>query len=721
MGDYSPGNDPSSTEEEFKELGGVAEQGYFDKSLSIRCLIAIFLGLSIFLFFHFREARVAVLEINGQAASYVVTPVDFQFLDEEATLIQKQDAVRGIGKIFRFDENDVNNRGDAFEKYLVTDLSWDKFSPSTTLEEMYYAVNLFEDVLIQSRYTDARTLQKIKELQQPTNIYHLFIPPKDSTNPIDVPNALWNILSDQAFSNHNIHKTTATLIIDYFKQVPWKFNEDISTEKMLQKKAQNLVADKYTQVSSGSRIIEQGQKITGRHISMVESMRKALNDSRELWRLSTLAGSIIIAGMIVLLGGFYLRLNHADIFYSNRKLFLYATIVVLTLLLAKATEFFLLQGTSRLIALYRYPLFAPFAAILICSLLNARMAIFTSACLSIILSITLAVDQGAFLIVNLLTSMVAILTAKAIHKRKAVFLICLNSWLCSIPLVFGFDLYDVRSPFATMLTDIFSTFLFMTFTGILIVGILPLLESIFHVMTDITLMEFMDPSNELLRRLTIEAPGTYQHSIVVGNLAEYAARAIGANGLFCRVATQYHDVGKLIAPQYFTENQQSGVNMHQLLTPHESAQVIISHVSEGVGMARKAGLPEQFIDIIKEHHGTTLVYYFFHKQRELVNGDVSLIEEKDFRYSGPKPHSKESAIIMIADTLEAASRSLDEFTEENVTRLVDRLIAEKADDGQFDECQLTFIELGIVKKTMIKILVTAGHSRVKYPPKLKHS
>ena len=170
----------------------------------------------------------------------------------------------------------------------------------------------------------------------------------------------------------------------------------------------------------------------------------------------------------------------------------------------------------------------------------------------------------------------------------------------------------------------------------------------------------------LLRRLTIDAPGTYQHSVVVGNLAEAAAAAIGANGLFCRVATLYHDIGKMVTPQYFTENQQGSMNIHQLLTPQESAQVIIAHVSEGVALARKAGLPEQFIDIIKEHHGTTLVYYFYRKQLEKVGGDKTLVDEKEFRYAGPKPSSKESAIIMIADSLEAASRSLEKMNEENL-------------------------------------------------------
>lgn len=719
MGEYSPDEDEPSSEDELRDIGRAGEQGYFDKSLGIRILIAVCLGAVLFLFLHFREIRVEVFEINGVASHYVITPVDFQFLDEEATLLLKQEAARGIGKIYKLKEQEIRERGDAFERYLITDRGWGNLPDHTTLEEMYQAVHLLEETLIQSRYTDARTLQKIRELQQPTVNYQLFNPPGEGNETIQIPSPLWNNLSELAFANHNVQRSTAALILNFFRQEDWSFEEDIATERMLQKRAQSLIPDKYTHVSSGSRIVEQGQKITGRHIAMLEAMRKALSESRELWSLSSVGGSLLLTLLIVLTCGLYLRHYHIDTFYSNRRLALYATIVILSLALAKATEYFLLQGSSRLLELARFPLIAPFVAILLCSLMNARLAIFTSFFLALLLSVALAVERSGFLLLNILTAMVCILSAHSLHKRKSVFLVCLKAWLISLLIVFSLDLYEDGNDLAHLRADLLSTFLFMGFTGVLVVGFLPLLESTFHVMTDITLMEYLDPTNDLLRRLSIEAPGTYQHSIVVGNMSEAAALSIGANGLFCRVATQYHDIGKLVAPQYFTENQQGGVNMHQLLTPVESAQVIISHVSEGVSMARKAGLPEQFIDIIKEHHGTTLVYFFFHKQLELAGGDTSKVDERDFRYSGPKPRSKESAIIMIADTLEAASRSLEEFTEENITRLVEKLVGEKAEDGQFDECLLTFEELGVVKRTIVKFLMAASHSRIKYPPKLK--
>lgn len=400
---------------------------------------------------------------------------------------------------------------------------------------------------------------------------------------------------------------------------------------------------------------------------------------------------------------------------SNRKLLLLLTIMILTMSLFKLTELFLLSSKNNLIDFVRYPVFAPFAAILMCSLMTSSIATFASTYLIVILTMTLSFDRMGFMILNLIGALVAILSTRSLRRRKEIFVVCAKAWLCCALAIFAMHFYQNTFWNGMVLSDLFSTALCLLLTAVLVVGLLPLLESGFRIMTDVTLMEYMDPNNDLLRRLSIEAPGTYQHSVVVGNLTEAAAAAIGANALFCRVSTMYHDIGKMITPQYFTENQQGGVDIHQLLTPQESAQVIIAHVSEGVTLARKAGLPEQFIDIIKEHHGTTLAYYFYRKQLELVGGDKSLVDEKDFRYAGPVPRSKESAIIMIADSVEAASRSLDKINEENLNELATRLIKEKADDGQFDNCLLTFEELAIVKKMLVKTLVAYGHSRIKYP------
>jgi putative nucleotidyltransferase with HDIG domain len=477
---------------------------------------------------------------------------------------------------------------------------------------------------------------------------------------------------------------------------------------------QAQVPAKYTHLSAGSRIIDQGEIVTPRHIAILQAMKGALNEQRSLWSPSTITGSMILVLLLTGICWIYLSANYPRLTSSNRKLCLIVTVVLLTFGIAKITEFFFLSSKSNIIEVIRYPLFVPFSAILLCSLLNPFIATFTSAFLAIVLMMSLAFDSSTFLILNLVASLVVILSARNLRQRKEIFIICGKAWLFCIGIIFAFHLYQNFS-WDGFLVDAFSAGGFMLLTAVLVLGLLPLLESGFHIMTDVTLMEYMDPNHDLLRRLSIEAPGTYQHSVVVGNLAEAAASAIGANGLFCRVATLYHDIGKMATPQYFTENQQGGMNIHQLLTPQESAHVITAHVAEGVVLGRKAGLPEQFIDIIKEHHGTTLAYYFYRKQLELEGGDKSKVEEKDFRYAGPRPRSKESAIIMIADSLEAASRSLEKITEETISDLTSRIIRDKYDEGQFDQSLLTLEELAIVKKTLEKTLTAYGHARVKYP------
>ena len=448
-------------------------------------------------------------------------------------------------------------------------------------------------------------------------------------------------------------------------------------------------------------------------------MKLALNESRNLWQPLTILGSLLFAFLITALGTYYFKFNHREILRNISKLSLYATLIILTLILSKVSEFLLLRNTSSVLELIRYPIYIPFAAILLTVLLGTEVALFSTCFLSVLLGISLAVDHSRFLVMNLVLGVVTIIFSRSLRKRKEVFAVCGKVWLCGIPIILSYNLISNSFWSIALVGDLLSTLGFLVLTSILVIGFLPLFESIFHIMTDITLMEYMDPNNELLRRLSVEAPGTYQHSLVVGTIAEAAAQSIGANGLFCRVSTQYHDIGKLFNPHYFTENQMGGFNIHQLLTPVESSQVIIAHVLEGEALAKKYGLPQSFVDIIRQHHGTTLVYYFYCKQVEQMGGDVDNVDEAQFRYPGPKPRTKESAIIMIADTVEAASRSLEEVNEESLTELIDRLVSDKQEEGQFDECQLTFEELGHVKKAIVKTLSVTRHLRVKYPEKKK--
>ncbi|MDY0408474.1 HDIG domain-containing metalloprotein [Paracerasibacillus soli] len=226
-------------------------------------------------------------------------------------------------------------------------------------------------------------------------------------------------------------------------------------------------------------------------------------------------------------------------------------------------------------------------------------------------------------------------------------------------------------------------------------------------------MQLSSPNHPLLKKILTEAPGTYHHSVMVANLSETACDAIGANGLLARVGAYYHDIGKTVRPHYFIENQLAIKNPHDVILPIQSAEIIMAHPYDGADMLKKHKMPKEIIAIAKEHHGTTLLKYFYYKEKE-TNKQV---KESDFRYPGPKPQSKESAIICICDSVEAAVRSLKEPTEEKIEEIVSSIVTDRLQDGQFDECPLTIKELKIIHQTICSTLKGIFHSRIQYPEK----
>ncbi len=241
-------------------------------------------------------------------------------------------------------------------------------------------------------------------------------------------------------------------------------------------------------------------------------------------------------------------------------------------------------------------------------------------------------------------------------------------------------------------------------------------EHLFGVITNYSLLELSDFNQPLLKRMILEAPGTYQHSLVVSTLAESAADAIGANALLARVGAYYHDIGKIVKPEYFTENQSMDRNRHDDIEPSMSRLVIQNHVKEGIDLARKAGLNEKIIEFIPQHHGTSLMYYFYQKALE-ENQDPNMIIDADFRYPGPKPQTREAAITLLADSVEAAVRSLDEHAPTKIEETVKKIVNNKFIDGQLDECNLTLKEINKITLVFTKVLSSIYHARVKYPEK----
>ena len=254
-------------------------------------------------------------------------------------------------------------------------------------------------------------------------------------------------------------------------------------------------------------------------------------------------------------------------------------------------------------------------------------------------------------------------------------------------------------------------------SGFLITGLLPFIEGLFGVLTEISLLELGDVAHPLLQELVRRAPGTYNHSINVGSLGEAAAESIGAKGLLVRVGAYFHDIGKMLKPDYFVENQGLEGSRHDALNPAMSTLIIIAHIKDGADLARQHKLPRAIIDLIEQHHGTTLVEYFFRRasERQDANPDASDPQESSFRYPGPKPQTIEAAVLMLADAVESASRALVDPAPARIENLVESVAMKKLLDGQFDECGLTLRKLRLVQESLIKSLTSAYHGRVKYP------
>jgi putative nucleotidyltransferase with HDIG domain len=251
--------------------------------------------------------------------------------------------------------------------------------------------------------------------------------------------------------------------------------------------------------------------------------------------------------------------------------------------------------------------------------------------------------------------------------------------------------------------------------GVVIQALLPVIERAFRIATSMTLLDYSDANQPLLKKLAMEAPGTYSHCLLIGSIAETAAEAIGANGLLCRVGAYYHDIGKINKPRYFVENQMGSASRHEQLSPAMSQLIIVGHVKDGIEMAKEFGLPAVLRQFIETHHGTTLVEYFYNEAVKKHSDKDSPPSESEFRYPGPKPQSKEAAIVMLADVVEGAVRSLPEITPTRIEAVVHNMAMRRLQDGQFDECELTLRELSQIEAGISKTLAAHYHARIAYP------
>ena len=364
------------------------------------------------------------------------------------------------------------------------------------------------------------------------------------------------------------------------------------------------------------------------------------------------------------------------------------------------------------ISTLRAALPVPLGGVLLTVLFNARLAFAGSLTLTILTGLMLQAPMSYFFFA-FVGSLVSIFSLSGRQKRTAFFRAGSVLGLANAYTLLAFSL--IEGDLGNLGADVVGSLVNGAIVAILATGLLPLLEQSFGRTTNFTLLELSSLDEPMLKHILLTAPGTYNHSIMVGTLAESAAEAVGANGLLCRVGAYYHDIGKTRHPSYFIENQPDAVNRHDKLAPSLSRAIVMSHVKEGIEMARAYGLPEVLVDMIPQHHGTRLVSFFYHRAKETSDPCLQAVKEEDYRYPGPKPQTREAAIIMLADSVEATTRTLADPTPARIRGAVQKLINSIFVDGQLDECDLTLRDLHHIANSFARILTGVFHHRVEYP------
>lgn len=479
------------------------------------------------------------------------------------------------------------------------------------------------------------------------------------------------------------------------------YNSNLTKQEVSRRLQQ--ISSSFGKVSRSELVISKGELVTNETYRKLESLKIAYEDKAShksdaywIW-LAQLMLTTTIFGILYS----YLSYYRLDVRNSGSNY----------LFTLSAFTFFasLGIGISYFDTLHIYMLPMPLFVLIVRNFFDAKLAIFLTSILAILIGL-IAPNGYEFVFIQSITGIVAAISMNNLRRRSQLLWITLIVFISYSIVYLAFTLLKEGNPQAIewqnlMFFGVSSGLCLLTYPLVYV------FEKIFGLVSEVTLLELSDTNNPLLRKLLDCAPGTFQHSLQVANLAEDAALHIGAHALLTRTGALYHDIGKIANPTLFIENQLGGINPHNSISPTESAKGIILHVTNGISMAQKESLPQQIIDFIRTHHGTSYVRYFLHKAKE----QGIAINESDFQYAGPKPFTKETAILMMADSVEAASRSLKEHSTEKIDALVDGIINNQRSEGQFDEAPITFAEINSIKKVFKQRLQSLYHSRITYP------
>ncbi len=482
------------------------------------------------------------------------------------------------------------------------------------------------------------------------------------------------------------------------------YNEDATSLEIEQ--AKNNVSKYAGIVNENERVIAKHDRITKQVKLKIESYKEAKGEAigSEGIILQFIGKFLHISFFITILA-IYLYLFRKKIFYDNTKIVLISILVVFVSFVTYLINHIAIKAPIHFL------IFVPAASMIFTIVFDSRVGFYLTVILSLIVG-ALRGNDYSFMAMNFIAGGLSVYTVRDIKNRTQIFrsfLFILIGYTASI-LAFGFERF---APAETMLIEFAFAASNALISPVLTYGLLIFFERLFNITTDLTLLELSNFDRPLLRELARKAPGTFNHSMTMGTIAEAAAEKIGANSLLARVGAYYHDIGKTIEPQGFVENQMNSQNLHESLPPAESVHMILKHVNEGIELARQNKLPQELIDFIPMHHGTTVSTFFYEKAKTLYGEDKVKVD--DYKYPGPKPNSRETAIVMLADGCESAVRSITEPDLSKVENMINNIFNSRLKEGQLDDAPITFKDVSKMKEAFLSILISQHHRRIKYP------
>jgi len=675
----------------------------------VRYLLFLFLGLFLFAALYVQvKPRQYELRLFDIATETIRSPITIE--DKETTEKLKKEAANKVADVYTLKKEYAENRVDLISSLFTTIVEIQDEAKGKNKEQAEM-VDKLKERLPQEWFSYLSESEWEKLLQAD---------PEDINTAKEAAVTSVHSIMAERITKSELEKARAKvqdelkyiilppslekIVIKLTKQaiIPNVIYDRAATEE---KRRQAMDEVKPVKILQGQIIVEEGQFITNEIYRQLQLVGLLENERS----FQPLIGLFL----------FVLLLLSPVVYYfgrekTNMNLFVYATIFTIMILVMELLR--LIPESDAFSAGYLVPV--AFGTMLVRIFIGERMAIITSILFAVCGSLMFNEEFGTngtmqvSLAVYLVTSGLAgsFFLHKQLRKAKiwqaGVFVAFINVVVMLALNLLKNGHYSLAETGMFLLMAVASGI----FSAILTIGLLPVLEASFGILSSMKLIELSNPNHPLLRKILTEAPGTYHHSIMVANLAEAACEAIGANGLLARVACYYHDIGKTKRPRYFIENQ-IGSNPHDHLSPQLSKNIILAHVSDGVAILKKHRMPKEIIDIAEQHHGTTLLKYFYHK----ALGQMDYVPEEEFRYPGPKPQTKEAAIVSIADSVEAVVRSLSNPSQEKIEKIVRGIIAERLQDNQLNECDITLKELETVATSLCETLNGVFHSRIEYP------